>query len=52
MIQVQEQPTPESRSGRNTSGRRGVARVAAAAGIVLGTLAAASPSWAGPLMGC
>lgn len=29
-----------------------LARVVAAGGIVIGVLAVAGPSWAGPLMGC
>lgn len=32
--------------------RRIARRILAAASITLGTLAAASPSWAGPMMGC
>jgi hypothetical protein len=32
--------------------RRNVARVVAASGLVVGVLAVAAPSWAGPLTGC
>ena len=40
---------------RNTSlraGRRPRRRLLAACAIILGTLAVAAPSWAGPMMGC
>ena len=38
--------------GRPTPRGRLVARAVAAVSIVFGTVAVASPSWAGPLMGC
>ena len=38
--------------GRPWTTGRLVARAAAAVSIVIGTVAVASPSWAGPLMGC
>lgn len=31
---------------------RSMTRIVAVGGIIIGTLAIASPSWAGPLMGC
>jgi hypothetical protein len=38
--------------GRFTGGTKVVLRMAAAGVIFLGALGVASPSWAGPLMGC
>lgn len=52
MIEARQPAPTNSDSGRAKRGNRRVARAAAAVGIVLGTMGTASPSWAGPLMGC
>ncbi len=52
MVETQSTLTSQDHAGPRAPKGRFVARAAAAASIVIGTVAVASPSWAGPLMGC
>lgn len=52
MVDAQSTQTAASITPEPSRRRRSVARMVAAGGIVIGTLAVAGPSWAGPLMGC
>ena len=50
--QVPETAHPASPESRSSRRRRRLTRALAAGSIVVGTLAVAGPSWAGPQMGC
>ena len=43
---------PSSVDPRPSRARRTLTRVAAAGAVVIGILAVAAPSWAGPMTGC
>ena len=49
---VETQSTVASQNHAGSRMPRLAARAAAAVSILIGTVAVASPSWAGPLMGC
>ena len=54
MVETQSSETARStrHTGRGLGFRSALIRVLAAGGLVVGVLAFASPSWAGPMMGC
>lgn len=52
MTETQVPQSTEPRSLHTGGARRVAARGAAVAGILIGMLIAAEPTWAGPIMGC
>lgn len=47
-----QSPAPSVRLRRSFRSRRALSRVLVAGGTIIGALAVAAPSWAGPITGC
>ncbi len=52
MIEARNTPELQASTPSRTSRRRTLSRLATASAIVIASLTAAAPSWAGPMTGC